>query len=83
MSNFNQNTGQLTIEQYLPHNYVAEKIILSSILINSEALEIVFRRLKVETFYFKNHQELYKTIYDIANRSKGPSRVPHNMNSAT
>ena len=62
MSNFNQNTGQLTIEQYLPHNYVAEKIILSSILINSEALEIVFRRLKVETFYFKNHQELYKTI---------------------
>ena len=62
MSNFNQNTGQLTIEQYLPHNYVAEKIILSSILINSEALEIVFRRLKVETFYFKNHQQLYKTI---------------------
>lgn len=65
MSNFNKNTGQLTINQYLPHNYVAEKIILSSILISSEALEIVFRSLKVETFYFQNHQELYKTIIEM------------------
>ena len=65
MSNFNKNTGQLTIQQYLPHNYVAEKIILSSILISSEALEIVFRSLKVETFYFQNHQELYKTIIEM------------------
>ena len=65
MSNFNKNTGQLTIDQYLPHNYVAEKIILSSILISSEALEIVLRSLKVETFYFQNHQELYKTIIEM------------------
>ena len=65
MSNFNKNTGQLTIDQYLPHNYVAEKIILSSILISSEALEIVFRSLKVETFYFQNHQELYQTIIEM------------------
>lgn len=65
MSNFNKNTGQLTIDQYLPHNYVAEKIILSSILISSEALEIVFRSLKAETFYFKNHQELYKVIVEM------------------
>ena len=65
MSNFNKNTGQLTIDQYLPHNYIAEKIILSSILISSEALEIVFRSLKVETFYFQNHQELYQTIIEM------------------
>ena len=62
MSNFNQKTEQLTIEKYLPHNYVAEKIILTSLLISSEALEIVFRSVKVETFYFQNHQELYKAI---------------------
>lgn len=65
MSNFNENTGQLRIEKYLPHNYVAEKIILSSLLISSEALEIVFRSVKVETFYFQNHQELYQTIIEM------------------
>ena len=65
MQNFNENTGQLTIEKYLPHNYVAEKIILSSLLISSEALEVVFRSVKVETFYFQNHQELYKTIIEM------------------
>ena len=67
MLNFNENTGQLTIENYLPHNYVAEKIILSSLLISSEALEVIFRSVKVETFYFKNHQELYKAIIEMYN----------------
>ena len=66
MPNFNENTGHLTIEKYLPHNYVAEKIILSSLLISSEALEIVFRSVKVETFYFQNHRELYKSIIEMS-----------------
>lgn len=65
MSNSHENTGHLTIEKYLPHNYVAEKIILSSLLISSEALEIVFRNVKVETFYFQNHQELYQIIIEM------------------
>ena len=65
MSNLKENPGQLTIEKYLPHNYVAEKIILSSLLVSSEALELVFRTVKVETFYFQNHQELYKTILEM------------------
>ena len=65
MSNFNENSEQFTVEQHLPHNYVAERIILSSLLINSEALEIIFRSVKVETFYFQNHQELYKTIIEM------------------
>ena len=43
----------------------AEKIILTSLLISSEALEIVFRSVKVETFYFQNHQELYKAILEM------------------
>ena len=62
MSNFNQDTGQLIIEKYLPHNFLAEKIVLSSLLISSEAIEMVFRSVKVETFYFKNHQEIYKAV---------------------
>ena len=65
MPNFNGNNDQLTIEKYLPHNYVAEKIILTSLLISSEALEIVVRSVNVETFYFQNHQELYKTILEM------------------
>ena len=65
MSNSNENNEQLIIEKYLPHNYVAEKMVLSSILISSDAFEIVFRRIKVETFYFQNHQELYQTILEM------------------
>ena len=29
---------------------------------NSESIEITFKTLSVEAFYFKNHQEIYKTI---------------------
>ena len=65
MPNSHENTGHLTVEKYLPHNYVAEKIILSSLLISSEALEVVFRNVKVETFYFQNHQELYQIIIEM------------------
>lgn len=62
MKQSNQGNGRLTVEKYLPHNFLAEKIILSSLLINSEAIEVTLRTIKVETFYFKNHQELYKAI---------------------
>jgi len=65
MPNLNENTGQLVIEEYLPHNYVAEKMILSTLLISPEALEVIFRSIKVETFYFQNHQELYKIIIEM------------------
>lgn len=67
MSIFNENTRQLSSETDLPHNRMVEKIILSSLLISSEALEIIFRNVRVETFYFKNHQELFKTIIEMSN----------------
>jgi replicative DNA helicase len=54
--------GQLRIKKYLPHNFLAEKIILSSLLVNPEAVELILRHLTVKTFYFKNHQQLYKAI---------------------
>ena len=34
MQNLDKDTGLLTVERYLPHNFLAEKIILSSLLIN-------------------------------------------------
>nr|WAK84852.1 DNA-replication helicase subuni [Amicula sp. isolate GU52X-4 cfCalB7] len=48
--------------KYLPHNFLAEKMILSCLLISSEAVEITLHTLSVEAFYFKNHQEIYKAI---------------------
>ena len=49
----------------LPHNFVAEKIILSCLLINYEAIEITIKTVRVETFYFINHQEIYKAIVEM------------------
>jgi len=62
MQQFTVNNEQILIDQYLPHNFLAEKMILSCLLINYEAIEITFRTLSIEAFYFKNHQEIYKAI---------------------
>ena len=56
------NTKQFLIDKYLPHNFLAEKMILSCLLINSEAIEITLQTLSIDAFYFKNHQEIYKAI---------------------
>ena len=53
MQKFNKTSGRLLIEKYLPHNFLAEKVVLSSLLISSEAIEISLRNIKIETFYFK------------------------------
>ena len=62
MQKSKSTTKQFLIDKYLPHNFLAEKIILSCLLINSEAIEITLRTLSVDAFYFKNHQEIYKAI---------------------
>jgi len=51
-----------SVKKYLPHSFLAERIILSNLLVNSEAIEVTLRKIKVETFYFKNHQEIFKAI---------------------
>lgn len=65
MQKIDKNTGLFAVDRYLPHNFLAEKIILSSLLINLEAIELVLRTVKIETFYFKNHQQLYKAIIEM------------------
>ncbi len=47
---------------FLPHNFLAEKMILSSILVNPESMSIVIKQLSTECFYFKNHQEIFKVL---------------------
>ena len=56
------NLQQIQIDKYLPHNFLAEKTILSCLLINSEAIELTLESLPVDAFYFKNHQEIYRAI---------------------
>ncbi len=53
---------QILIEKYLPHNFLAEKMILSCLIINSEAVELTIKTVPIEAFYFKNHQEIYRAI---------------------
>ena len=53
---------QILINKSLPHNFLAERMILSCLLVNSEAIEITIKTIPVDAFYFKNHQEIYKII---------------------
>ena len=52
----------MTIHKYLPHNFLAEKVILSCLLTNIEAIERTAQELPIKAFYFKNHQEIYRAI---------------------
>ena len=56
------NKEQKLIEKLLPHNFLAEKMILSCLLTNSEIIEFTIETLPIEAFYFKNHEQIYKTI---------------------
>jgi len=62
MNVFDQNNEKIVVQNSLPHNFLAEKMILGCIIFNSEALEITRQNLVVNAFYFKNHQELYKAL---------------------
>ena len=55
-------TRESDFDNYLPHNFLAEKMVLSCMLTNSEAIEFIIKTVNVESFYFKNHQELFKVV---------------------
>lgn len=62
MKKFDKKTGHVNVEKYLPHNFLAEKLVLCCLFFNSEAIEIAVQNLTVETFYFRNHQKIYQSI---------------------
>jgi replicative DNA helicase len=62
MEQFKSINDQMLVGKYLPHNFLAEKMILNCLLINTESIEITIRTLSIEAFYFNNHQEIYKAI---------------------
>jgi len=74
MKKFNRKVQFSISDTPLPHNFTAEKIILSCLLINYEAIEITIKTVRVETFYFINHQEIYKVILEMY-RKKLPINV--------
>jgi len=58
-----QQSNSTNKKQYsLPNNFLAEKMVLSCLVIYPDTVEITLRTLPIEAFYFKNHQELYRAI---------------------
>ena len=53
---------RILIQKHLPHNFLAERMVLNCLLISIESVELTLEKLSVESFYFKNHQEIYKAI---------------------
>ena len=53
---------QIRIQNHLPHNFLAEKMVLNCLLISTQSVELTLEILAVEAFYFKNHREIYKAI---------------------
>jgi len=46
----------------LPHNFLAEQMILNCLILNSETIKLTIKLLPVEAFYFTNHQQIYKIL---------------------
>ncbi len=65
MEQFESELQKSFLTKYLPHNFVAEKSILSNLLQRPETIEIAIKTIRVETFYFKNHQEIYKALIEM------------------
>lgn len=53
---------QKLIQNNLPHNFLAEQMILNCLILNSETIKFTIKLLPVEAFYFVNHQQIYKIL---------------------
>lgn len=67
MNSFDHANNKVLLDNLLPHNFLAEKMILSCIIFNSEVIEIIQPNLSIDAFYFKNHQELYQSLLKMFN----------------
>lgn len=62
MEKFNIWSERFNSENPLPHNLVAERTILNTLLLHNNSLDDTLRNLQIKTFYFKSHQAIYKAI---------------------
>lgn len=56
------NEEKILIKKLLPHNFLAEKMILTCLIINPESIDFAIETLPIKAFYFKNHEQIYKAI---------------------
>ena len=61
----NQDIAKINYIHYLPNNFLAEKMILSCLISNPQTIIIVQKSLPIKSFYFKNHQEIFRSIISI------------------
>jgi len=66
---YDEKKNILNLTAQLPHSFVLEKTLLTCILVNCgtsfQTLEIIMEHLPIDAFYFKNHQQLYKTFIEM------------------
>ena len=58
----------------LPHNFLAEKLVLQCLLTNNNLIELTLNRLHPQVFYFRNHQYIFYIIYSMHRKN-----VPINL----
>lgn len=56
------NNKTTRIKKRLPHNFLAERMILNCLIFNSEIIELTVETLPIKAFYFKNHEQIYRAI---------------------
>nr|QUE28324.1 DnaB [Pseudoerythrocladia kornmannii] len=59
--------NQIIKELYLPHNTLAEKLILAGIISNPHLLNRIVNVIEPEVFFDDKHKEIYESIVDIYN----------------
>jgi replicative DNA helicase len=58
------------LKQSLPHNFLAERLVLGSILTNPDSIIVVSQHLNIESFYLKTHQVIYKAALAVYGEGK-------------
>ena len=56
------NKEKILSKNSLPHSFLAEKMVLSCLIMNPETIELACESLPIEAFYFKNHEQIYKAL---------------------
>lgn len=57
-------------ENEQPYNFYAEKMVLASIFFEEKAIYLISQKLPIESFYFKEHKNLYQGCLDLASQGK-------------
>ena len=54
----------------IPYSEIAEKMVLSTILLDNKVIYLVSQKLNIEAFYLKKNQNIYKACLDLYNQGK-------------